>query len=67
MLTLLLAGTALAAIPHLLIVLLVVCIAIGVACFVINKFVPRPLNGYAIAALVVVGAVVLILELLKLA
>jgi len=60
---LLLAG--LAGIPMLLVWLLIICIVIGVAYWLINSFLPEPMRKWAIAVLVVICAILIIKLLIE--
>ena len=65
MLLALLAGVS--ALPIILIYVLVIGIFLAVLYYIITKFFPEPIKGYAVAIVVVIAAIILIYFLLSLA
>ena len=66
MLPLLLAGLSVAALPTILIYVLIVGIFLAVLYYIITRFFPAPIAGYAVAVVVVIAAILLIYFLLSL-
>lgn len=64
---LLLQTAGLGSIPMLLVYLLVICIVIGVVYWLITSFLPEPFRKWAIAIVVVIGAILAIKLLVGLA
>jgi len=63
--TILLAGLALGSLASLLIYVLIAVIVLSVIYWLINKFAPEPIKGYAIAIVVVIAVIFLIYFLLQ--
>jgi hypothetical protein len=61
----LLTGLTIANLPVILIYVLVVGIFLAVLWYIITKFFPAPIAGYAVAVVVVVAAIILIYLLLS--
>lgn len=64
---LLLAPVGLGNIPMLLVYLLIICIVIGVVYWLITSFLPEPFRKWAIAIMIVIGAILVIQLLMGLA
>lgn len=62
----LLSGLSIAMLPMILIYVLIIAIFIGALYWVINKFFPEPMRGYAVGVVIVVAAIVAIYFLLSL-
>lgn len=63
---LLLTGLSIAALPTILIYVLVLAIFIAALYWIINKFFPEPMRGYAIGVVIVIAAIIVIYFLLSL-
>lgn len=63
---LLLTGLSIAALPTILIYVLVIGIFLAVLYYIITKFFPAPIAGYAVAVVIVIAAIILIMLLLSL-
>lgn len=62
----LLAGLTLAVLPKILVCVLILAIFLAALHYIINKFFPEPIRGYAWGVVIVVAAIVIIMLLLGL-